>query len=111
MTVCLVKLGACASLAQAGRKSGYGSEEKWKLQSACIRWLSVKEEMKLWLCAKEEKNCQKNLDNINLFDASKQTPKPKQTNKTQHFYSFYRKILIVIQCSTFYSKYTITNLA
>lgn len=25
--------------------------------------------------------------------------------------SFYRKILIVIQCSTFYSKYTITNLA
>lgn len=35
----------------------------------------------------------------------------KKRPHTHNKSSFYRKILIVIQCSTFYSKYTITNLA
>lgn len=35
----------------------------------------------------------------------------QEKGHTHNKSSFYRKILIVIQCSTFYSKYTITNLA
>lgn len=39
------------------------------------------------------------------------TTQPGKKGHTHNKSSFYRKILIVIQCSTFYSKYTITNLA
>lgn len=56
----------------------------------------------------KKKTVKTNLYMVNLVRLFKTKANKKQLNT---FSSFYRKILIVIQCSTFYSKYTITNLA